>query len=360
MRARKQLVSSGKLCPVHSLRRLVDVDVPLIQAPLAGAQDHRLAAAVGLGGGLGSLPAAMLSPEQLAAELAALAAVLAGRPFNVNFFCHEPPRPVDMIEQAWRATLAPYYAELGLDPATVTQAAARRPFDHDAADVLAVRPPALVSFHFGLPSEELVARVRSWGTRVLSSATTVAEAVWLERRGVDGVIAQGLEAGGHRGDFLGESASAQRTTIELVKAITATVETPVIAAGGLATAGDVAAALAAGAVAAQVGTAFLCCDEATTSAVHRSALRERPARETALTNLFTGRLARGLVNRLMRELGPVSDRVPAFPLAAAALAPLRTAAETRGSDDFSPLWAGTRRPLHAGVPAAVVLAALTP
>jgi nitronate monooxygenase len=197
-----------------------------------------------------------------------------------------------------------------------------------------------VSFHFGLPTADLLARVRNWGAKILSSATTVEEALWLEAHGVDLIIAQGLEAGGHRGLFLSDDLNRQIGTFALLPQIVQAVKVPVVAAGGIADAQGVAAALALGAAGVQVGTAYLLCPEAATSAVHRAALKSETARYTALTNLFSGRPARGIVNRIMRELGPISALTPAFPLAGAALAPLRAKAESQGSGDFSPLWAG--------------------
>jgi nitronate monooxygenase len=334
-----------------TLRALLGVEVPIIQAPMAGVQGGALAVAVSNAGGLGSLPCAALSVEGMRVELASIVAQTT-KPFNVNFFCHAPPAPDAAQETAWRAALAPYYAELGLDPAALPGDAARTPFGEQAAAVLADFKPRVVSFHFGLPSESLLARVRAWGSRILSSATTVAEARWLEARGVDAVIAQGLEAGGHRGHFLSDDLGAQLGTLALVPQIVDAVKVPVIAAGGIADARGVAAALALGASAVQIGTAYLLCPEATTSAVHRRALECDAARTTALTNVFTGRAARGIVNRLMKELGPLSAAAPAFPLAAAAVAPLRAAAEREGRGDFSPLWAGQNVSGCRRVPAA--------
>lgn len=320
------------------LRELLGVELPIIQAPMAGVQGSALAIAVAEAGGLGSLPCATLSADGMRAELATVAAGTT-RPINVNFFCHGEPTPDPARERAWRAALAPYYAEYGIDPDAIPAGPGRVPFDAATADVLADFRPAIVSFHFGLPSPELVSRVRAWGAKVLATATTVAEARWLEARGVDAVIAQGLEAGGHRGMFLSEDVATQVGTFALVPQIARAVRVPVIAAGGIADADGVAAALRLGAAGVQVGTAYLLAAEATTSAVHRAALASAAAATTAVTNLFTGRPARGIVNRLMRELGPIGA-VPPFPLAAAALAPLRATAEAAGRGDFSSLWAG--------------------
>jgi nitronate monooxygenase len=322
-----------------TVRQLFGIDVPIIQAPMAGVQAAPLAIAVSNAGGLGSLPCAMLSPDDIARELREIKAGTT-RPFNVNFFCHAPP-PVDAErDAAWRATLAPYYRELGVDATSIKPGAGRAPFNEAAAAVLDAARPAVVSFHFGLPSETLLARVRAFGARIIASATTVEEARWLEARGVDAIIVQGLEAGGHRGLFLSDDLTTQVGTLALLPQVLHAVRVPVIAAGGIADARGVAAVLSLGAVAAQVGTSYLLCPEATTTHVHRDALKGDGARHTALTNVFTGRPARGIVNRIVREVGPISGSAPAFPLAPAALAPLRAEAERRGSGDFSPLWSG--------------------
>ncbi len=322
-----------------SLTSLLGTELPLIQAPMAGSQGAALALAVCEAGGLGSLPGAMLSPEALERELSTLCAGTQ-RPWNLNFFCHTPPLPDAARDAAWRTALAPFYAEAGLDTAAVPSGPGRVPFSHETADVLERFRPPVMSFHFGLPAPDLLARVNSWGSVVLSSATTVQEAHRLQAHGAHAVIAQGLEAGGHRGMFLSEDLTTQLGTLALLPQIVAAVDVPVIAAGGIADAAGVRAALALGAAGVQVGTAYLCCTEATTSAVHRAALMSEAAAHTALTRLFSGRPARGIVNRVMRELGPLSPAAPAFPLATAAMAPLRTHWEAQGSGDFSPLWAG--------------------
>lgn len=322
-------------------RRLVDrlgIDVPVIQAPMIGPKLD-LAAAVSGAGGLGSIGCAAMSADQLRAAVEALRRRTA-RPFNLNFFCHAP-QPVDEArEAAWRARLAPYYAEAGLDPSLTASGPERAPFGEQQCDLVEELGPRVVSFHFGLPKERLLARVKRAGCLVLSSATTVAEARWLAERGVDAVIAQGAEAGGHRGMFLSDDPSAQVGTLALVPQVVDAVSVPVVAAGGIADARGVAAALVLGAAAAQVGSAYLLCPEAGLPAPHLDALRSARDDDTAVTNVFTGRAARGLRNRALRELGPISPEAPAFPRAAVALGPLRAAAEARGSGDFTPLWAG--------------------
>jgi nitronate monooxygenase len=322
-----------------TLRQLLGLSIPIIQAPMAGVQSSALTVAVSNAGGLGSLPCAMLGLDDVRKELASISAQTT-KPFNVNFFCHRQPDPSVEREMIWRAALSPYFDEFGIDPSAIPAGPGRSPFSSEAVEVLSEFKPAVVSFHFGLPSADLLARVRGWGAKILSSATTVDEARWLEAHGVDAIIAQGLEAGGHRGIFLSEDLNTQVGTFALVPQIVQAVRIPVIAAGGIASAKGVAAAMALGAAGVQVGTTYLLCPEATTSTLHRTALKSDAARITALTNLFTGRPARGIVNRIMRELGPISAAAPAFPLATSAIAPLRAKAESLGSSGFSPLWAG--------------------
>jgi nitronate monooxygenase len=333
------------------------IELPVIQAPMAGWQGSELAIAVSNAGGLGSLPCALLSVDVMQSELAAIRDATL-KPFNVNFFCHTPPAIDPKREQAWRELLSPYFKRFGLDPQSELAGASRTPFNAAAADALERFKPAVVSFHFGLPSAELVARVKSWGSKVLSSATTVEEALWLERRGVDAVIAQGAEAGGHRGIFLSEDLTTQVGTFALLPQIATAVRVPVIAAGGIADAKGVAAAMGLGAAGVQLGTSYLLCPETKTSAVHRAALTTSAARHTALTNVFSGRPARGIMNRLMRELGPINPAAPAFPLAAGAVAPLRKKAESEAIGDFSPLWAGQNVSGCREIPAAALTRAL--
>jgi len=334
-----------------TLTQLLGTALPIIQAPMAGVQGSALAVAVSNAGALGSLPCALLGLDAIRNELAAIKAQT-DKPFNVNFFCHVPPTPDAAREAAWRATLAPYYKEFGIDAGSIPVGPERAPFSSEAAEVLSQFKPAVVSFHFGLPTADLLARVRAWGAKVVSSATTVEEGLWLQNQGVDAVIAQGLEAGGHRGIFLSDDLTTQMGTFALLPQLVRALDVPVIAAGGIADAKGVAAALSLGAVAAQVGTAYMLCPEASTSAVHRAALQDPSARHTALTRLFTGRPARGIVNRVMRELGPMSTVAPQFPLATSAIAPLRAKAEALGLGDFSPLWSGQNASGCKAIPAA--------
>lgn len=344
-----------------TLTDLLGTQLPIIQAPMAGVQTSALAIAAGRSGALGSLPCAMLSAAQLRLELEMLRGARLPA-YNVNFFCHRPPAPSESAERTWRASLAAEYAEFGVDAAQIPAGAGRVPFEAAALEVLAEFRPRVVSFHFGLPTADLLAHVKAWGAVVMSSATTVDEARWLADHGADVVIAQGLEAGGHRGMFLTDDPvrdlTTQLGTFALLPQVVRAVRCPVVAAGGIADAAGVAAALALGAAGVQVGTAYLLCDEATTPAVHRAALQSPAAAHTSLTNLFTGRPARGIVNRFMREHGPLSRHAPAFPLATAAVAPLRAAAERQGSGDYSPMWAGQNVSGCLAVPAAEVTRAL--
>ncbi len=335
------------------LTELLKIELPVIQAPMAGVQGHALTVAVSNAGGLGSLPCAMLSADALRAELTAITRQTT-RPYNVNFFCHQAPVPDAARETAWRQVLSPFFDELGLDVDSIPGGPGRLPFSAESVELLEEFKPPVVSFHFGLPAPDLLRRLRGWGAKILSTATTVEEALWLQEHGADAIIAQGLEAGGHRGMFLSEDLATQLGTVALVPQIVRAVKLPVIAAGGIADAAGVAAAMSLGAAGVQVGTAYLLCPEATTSSLHRSALKSEAARLTTLTNLFSGRPARGIVNRVIRELGPISPLTPAFPLAAAAITALRAKAESQGSSDFSPLWAGQNVSGCLEAPAALI------
>ena len=337
--------------PNRRLLELFRIEHPIVLAPMAGAMDAALAIAVAKGGGLASLPAALLKADQLREQVATFRAAAGDAPLNLNFFAHTPPVPNNAREHAWREKLKPYYVELGIDPNAPVPASNRAPFDEAFCAVVEEVRPAAVSFHFGLPGTALVTRVKAAGCLVLGAATTVAEAVWLEQRGCDVIIAQGYEAGGHRGLFLTDDLAAQVGTFSLVPQVADAVRVPVIAAGGIADARGIVAALALGAAAVQIGTAYLVCPESKILPLHRAALKTARDDGTAVTNVMTGRPARGLVNRLMRELGPISDAAPAFPLAGGALAPLHAKAQAQGSGEFSSMWAGQSAALAREMPA---------
>lgn len=325
--------------PNRMLLDLIGTHLPIIQAPMAGASGSEMAISVCEAGGLGSLPCAMLDPGRASAEIGAIRQ-RTSKPLNVNFFCHTFTESDPVREAAWRQRLATYYNDFDLDASAIPSPAGRSPFSEAMCEVVEQHKPEVVSFHFGLPEKALLERVKACGSVVISSATTVEEARWLEANGCDAVIAQGNEAGGHRGMFLPGDITTQPGTFALVPQVVDAVQIPVIAAGGIADGRGIAAAFALGAAGVQVGTAYLFTPEARVSDLHRAALLSGKDNGTALTNLFSGKPARGLLNRVMREVGPMSNEVPPFPTAGAALAPLKAKAEKAGDADFSSLWSG--------------------
>ncbi|WP_226478252.1 nitronate monooxygenase [Pseudomonas sp. MWU16-30323] len=314
---------------------LLGIELPIIQAPMANATSTAMVIAANQAGALGSMPAATLSIEQLREALTTIRQA-SSRPLNVNFFCHQPPAPDADRDLQWKNLLETYYRELGADFDAPTPVSNRAPFNDAACKVVEEFRPEVVSFHFGLPEKSLLDRVKATGAKILSSATTVEEALWLEQHGCDAIIAMGYEAGGHRGMFLSDDLNSQIGTLALVPQIVDAVSVPVIAAGGIGDARGIVAAFALGASAVQIGTAYLFTPEATVSKSHHHALRNAQASETALTNLFTGRPARGIINRVMRELGAINPTAPAFPLSGGALMPLKAKDEA----GFSNLWSG--------------------
>jgi len=341
-------------------RRLIDLfktEFPIVLAPMAGVMDAELVVAVAQGGGLGSLPCAMLSADK-AREQVNIIRQRVTAPVNLNFFCHRAVDVDPAREKVWRQRLAPYYREHGLDPDAPINAANRAPFDAAFCVVVEELKPEIVSFHFGLPEPKLLERVKASGAIVMASATVVKEAIWLEENGADVIIAQGAEAGGHRGMFLTENVAEQPGTFALVPQVVDAVKVPVVAAGGIADGRGIAAAFALGASAVQIGTAYLRCPESRVTAQARVALAQARDDSTVITNVMTGRPARGVANRVMREVGPISSDAPAFPHAATALGPLKAAAEKQGKVDFTNLWAGQAVRMGREMPAAELTRAL--
>ena len=330
--------------------KLLGIELPIIQAPMAGSALSDMVVAVSEAGGLGSLACALLSAEQARKEFESIRR-RTSRPINANFFCHKPPREGSAQQTNWRRCLDAYYVQLQADGTSIPTSA-RAPFDNKMCDLVVEFHPEVVSFHFGLPDKHLFQCVARSGAKILSTATSVDEARWLEDQGCDAIIAQGFEAGGHRGMFLTDDVSTQVGSMALVPQVVDAVKVPVIAAGGIADARGILAAFALGASAVQIGTAYLYCPEAQINPLYRRALKDAKDNETAITNVFTGRPARSIMNRLIREVGPISDIAPEFPLAAAAVAPLRAKSEMGGSADFSPLWSGQGARLGRELPAA--------
>ena len=343
--------------PDRRLLELFKTEFPIVLAPMAGIMDADLVIAAAHGGALGSLPCAMLSVEK-AREQVNIIRQRVSAPVNMNFFCHTPVEADPKREAAWKQRLAAYYREFGVDPAAPVNAANRAPFDAAMCELVEELKPEVVSFHFGLPEKALLERVKAAGCIVMSSATIVKEAIWLEENGADVIIAQGAEAGGHRGMFLTRNIAEQPGTFALVPQVVDAVKVPVIAAGGIADGRGIAAAFALGAAGVQIGTAYLRCPESRVSAPARVALAQSLDDSTVITNVMTGRPARGVANRVMREVGPISPDAPAFPHAATGLAPLKAAAEKLGKVDFTNLWAGQAVRLGREMPAAELTRAL--
>ena len=343
--------------PDRRLLALFKTELPIVLAPMAGIMDAELVIAAAQGGALGSLPCAMLSVEK-AREQVNIVRQRVSTPVNMNFFCHRAVDADPEREMVWKKRLAPYYQEHGIDPAAPVNAANRAPFDAAMCALVEELKPEVVSFHFGLPDHALLKRVKAAGCTVIASATIVREAIWLEENGADAIIAQGVEAGGHRGMFLTENIHEQPGTFALVPQVVDAVRVPVIAAGGIADGRGIAAAFALGAAGVQIGTAYLRCPESKVTAAARTALARAQDDTTVITNVMTGRPARGVANRVMREVGPISPDAPAFPHAATALGPLKAASEKLGKLDFTNLWAGQAVRLGREMPAADLTRAL--
>jgi nitronate monooxygenase len=341
-------------------RRVLDlfgIEHPILLSPMANAGTVELAIAVSEGGGLGALPCGMIWPEQIRNQLA-IVRQRSSRPINLNFFCHSQPFYDAAKDVRWRHRLARFYEELGIDAKASTAPAPVPPFDEETCALIEECRPEVVSFHFGLPDQRLLARVKAAGARVISSATTVAEARWLEDHGCDAVIAQGYEAGGHRGMFLEADVATQVGALALIPQVADAVSIPVIAAGGIADGRGIAAALVLGASAVQIGTAYLLCAESGFKPIQREVLRQARDNSTALANVFTGRPARAHAGRFARELGFIDSEVPDYPLPSGDFAPLRGKAETDGLTDFAYVLFGQAAALAREVTAAELTKAL--
>jgi nitronate monooxygenase len=336
--------------PSRRLLDLLELDLPIIQAPMAGSDSVALAQSVCSAGGLGSLACALLSVNHIR-DAAHAIRQHTQRPFNLNFFCHTMDVPDSAAKEKWKSFLRSHYERLELDIDGVPESRLRLPFDEETCAVVEEVLPKVVSFHFGLPRVALVERLRKRGIKVLGSATSVREAKWLEDHGCDAVIAQGLEAGGHRAMFLETNVASQVGLFALLPQVVDAVSVPVIAAGGIADARGIVAAFSLGASGVQMGTAYLLCPESNISPMYRRELERAHDTGTVVTNLFSGRPARGLLNRYLAEAGPMCDAALTFPYAAALVSPLRAASEKSGSPDYMQLWAGQSAGLTHAMPA---------
>lgn len=358
------LISWGVMASVYKMfdnifmgawpnRRLLDLlklEIPIIQAPMAGSDSVALARSASSTGALGSLACALLSADGIREAVRAIRQDMP-RPFNLNFFCHTMESPDSSAKERWKSFLRLHYERLGLDIDAVPESRLRLPFDDAMCEVVEDVVPEVVSFHFGLPDSSLMDRLKKRGIKILASATSVKEAKWLEDRGCDAVIAQGFEAGGHRAMFLESNTATQVGLFALLPQIVDAVSIPVIAAGGIADARGIVAAFALGASGVQMGTAYLLCPEANISPLYRRALEQTTDTGTVVTNLFSGRPARGVLNHYLVEAGVISENALAFPYAATLVAPLRAASEKNGSLDYMQLWAGQSARLANAMPA---------
>ncbi len=339
--------------PNRRLRELLGIEHPIIQAPMAASDSTALAAAVANAGGLGSIGCAMMTPDGVRAVWEATRGATNGA-LNLNFFAHPPPGVDEQKAARAKALVVPFYMELGLatTPDDVPDAAETNfPFGDAVFEAVLELAPPVVSFHFGLPEARFVEALKQKGAVILGTATTPAEARDLEARGVDAVIAQGWEAGGHHGYYLGTLGS-QIGAMALVPQVVDAVSVPVIAAGGIADGRGIAAALALGAAGVQLGTAFLTTAESGAPAVHRAALMASDGSDTRPTNAFSGRPARGIVNRYMQMMAKHEAELPDFPLMNTVTGPLRKASAEAGTGDFYALWSGQAAGLSREMPAA--------
>ncbi|SDV46020.1 NAD(P)H-dependent flavin oxidoreductase [Chitinasiproducens palmae] len=338
------------------LTQLLGITQPIIQAPMAGVSTPALASAVSAAGGLGSLGLGASSASAAETAIRQVRA-LTDRPFNVNLFCHRRARADAAREAAWLAALAPHFALYG-STAPARLQSPYTSFLDDAAmlDVLIEARVPVVSFHFGLPSSDAIAALKSAGSVTMACATTADEARSIEAAGIDIVVAQGIEAGGHRGVFDADH-DLELGTLALVRQVVRAVSVPVVAAGGIMDGAGIAAALSLGAEGVQLGTAFVACDESGASDAYRAALLSEAARLTRVIRTISGRPARGIVNRMHTDLPP-ADLAPDYPIAYDAAKALSAAATAAGDDAFGVFWAGQGAPLARAMPAATLMETL--
>ncbi len=343
---------------VQALLSLLGIEHPIIQAPMAGVSTPALAAAVSNGGGLGSLGLGASNVEQSRAAIRATRA-LTSRPFNINLFCHRRATADAAREAAWLAHLEPHFAQFGATPPRALREIYDTFVDNETMlAMLLEERPAIVSFHFGLPATAWIKQFRAAGIVTLACATNSEEAALCERAGVHAIVAQGVEAGGHRGVFEPERGDDGIGTFALVRMLAKQCSLPIIAAGGIMDGRGIVAAMALGAAGVQMGTAFVLCPESSANAAYREQMKSERARHTRITAAISGRGARGLPNRMYELLKDGAPALPDYPIAYDAAKALHAAASAQGNHEFAAYWAGQGAPLARELPAAVLLSQL--
>jgi nitronate monooxygenase len=343
----------------RALLRALGIEKPIIQAPMAGVSTPALAAAVSNAGGLGSLGVGAMNAEG-ARKVIRETRALTSKPFNINVFCHKPATANEAIERQWLSWLAPQFQKYGATPpSSLSEIYKSFVVDQDMLKVFVEEKPAIVSFHFGLPSSEFMAELRKAGIKLLASATNLDEAAQVAAAGVDAIVAQGIEAGGHRGAFDPDATDDRLGTFALTRLLVKEFDLPVIAAGGIMDGAGIAAALALGAQAAQLGTAFVACPETSIDDGYRRAILGESARHTTFTAAISGRVARSMVNKFT-ELGDEASAPtpPAYPIAYDAGKALHAAAKAKGDFGYGAQWAGQAAALTRSLPAAELFAQL--
>ncbi|MFP3563469.1 NAD(P)H-dependent flavin oxidoreductase [Paraburkholderia sp. SIMBA_030] len=343
----------------RALLRLLGIEKPIIQAPMAGVSTPALAAAVSNAGGLGSLGVGAMNAEG-ARKVIKETRALTGKPFNINVFCHRPAAADEALERQWLNWLGPQFEKYGATPpASLSEIYTSFVADPAMLEVFLDEKPAIVSFHFGLPPAEVIADLKKAGIRLLASATNLNEAAQVAAAGIDTIVAQGIEAGGHRGVFDPDALDDRLGTFALTRLLVREFDLPVIASGGIMDGAGVAAALALGAQAAQLGTAFVACPETSIDEGYRRAILGESARHTTFTAAISGRIARSMVNRFTELGGDVTaPKPPAYPIAYDAGKALHTAAKAKGEFGYGAQWAGQAAALARSLPAAELLVEL--
>ena len=342
-----------------NLLAMLNIHHPIIQAPMAGVSTPALAAAVSEAGALGSIAVGTSTPQQARAAIAAVRAQT-GKPFNVNVFTHAPATGDPAREAAWLAWLRPHFARFGAEPpAALSEIYRSFMADDTMFELLLAERPAVVSFHFGLPAQVHIDALKAAGIVLFTTATSLEEGLQIEAAGIDVIVAQGIEAGGHRGMFDPSVPDAALPTFALLRQLAGKVKVPLVAAGGIMDGNDIRRALEHGASAVQMGSAFIACPESSAPPHHRALIAQGAGLQTALTSVISGRPARGIVNRLFLDAGaPGHPPLPDYPIAYDAAKALHAAAAAQGNQDYSVNWGGTGFAQASTLPARELVAVL--